>query len=138
MSNKDEFNRIAALVLETLDEHFPVAVTLTAEGIIDEEDQEAVMVFYYTVQFLSSENLLRFESDIDQATIFTEMTLTGKGLALLNSVPEFLQEKPEVIPFRQKITGALKAGSKETLRMVMNQLIESVVKGQWHLPGITS
>ncbi len=96
------------------------------------------MVFYYTVEFLSKENLLTFGGGDDEGHQIDLAVLTGKGLSILDSVPELLQEKPEVTPFSQKITSALKTGSKETLKMVMSQLIQAVVKGQWHLPSMLS
>ena len=138
MSNKDEFNRIAAAVLEKLDESFPVPIRLESKDYVDEENTEARWLFFHTVEFLSKENLLTFASNTDEGHQIDLVVLTGKGLSLLNSVPELLQEKPEPVPFRQKITSALKTGSKETLRIVMNQLIQALVKGQWQLPGITS
>lgn len=138
MSNKDEFNRIAASALERLDENFPVPIRLYSKDYVDENSEVERMLFYYTVEFLSKENLLTFDGGDDQAYQIDQAVLTGKGLSLLNSVPELLQEKSEAIPFRQKITSALKTGSKETLKMVMSQLIQAVVKGQWHLPSILS
>jgi hypothetical protein len=133
MSNKDEFDRIAAMVLQRLDEKFPVALRLDATGIIDESDEEAVKVFYYTVLFLEKEGLLTYEDASDIGTRFVEVMLTGKGLAVLNAVPDVIKEKTT---FRQKIKTGLKSGSKEILKTAMNQLVQAVVKGDFTLPGL--
>ncbi|HEX8889367.1 MAG TPA: hypothetical protein VF779_09325 [Pyrinomonadaceae bacterium] len=138
MSNKDEFNRIAASVLENLDESFPIPIRLYAKDYVDETSEESRQLFVYTVEFLSKENLLTFGGGSDEGHQIHLTVLTGKGLSLLNSVPEILQEKSETTPFRQKIKNALKAGSKEALKMVMSQFIQAVVKGEWHLPHLNS
>jgi hypothetical protein len=130
MSNKDEFNRIAAVVLEKLDSEFPKAIRLQAEGIVDEADQDAVMIFCNTIEFLERENLLSYDSAADTGTLFNGVRLTGKGLAALNAVPDILKEKAT---FRQHITTALRSGSKEVIKNAINQLIQAIATGRFDL-----
>jgi len=47
-----------------------------------------------------------------------------KGLAILDSVPASVQE---TTPLGRKITDALKSGSKEAIRTVVNQVISAAV-----------
>lgn len=133
MSNKDEFNRIAALVLEKIDDQFPVAIMrLDAEDFVDVSDKNALMIFHYTVVFLEKEHLLTYSDFSDEGDLFGEVMLTGKGLAALNSTPDLLKGKGT---FRNHITSALKTGSKETLKAAINQLIQAVATGRLDLPG---
>jgi len=131
MSNKDEFNRIAAVVLGMLDESFPVSIVIKAEEIIDIEDEEALRVLLYSMIFLQRQDIISFTDRTIDGSRFAEVMLTGKGLALLNSVPDVIKEKTT---FRQRIGNALKSGSKEVLKTSINQLVQAVAKGSFDLP----
>jgi hypothetical protein len=133
MSNKDEFNRIAAVVLGMLDEAFPVAIVLKAEEIIDIEDNKAVDIFLYSMIFLQRQDIISFTDRTIDGSRFAEVMLTGKGLALLNSVPDVIKEKTTL---RQRIGNALKSGSKEVLKTSINQLVQAVAKGSFDLPTL--
>jgi hypothetical protein len=65
----------------------------------------------------------------DNANLY-EAVLTTKGLAILNSVPDSLKEKT---PIGQRISVALKSGTREAVNTVISQLISASVKGM--LPG---
>lgn len=133
MSNKDEFNRIAALVLEKLDGEFPIGARLQARDFVDEKVHDEVAMFYYTVRFLEKENLLSYDVAADTGQWFGEAVLTGKGLAVLNSVPDIIKEKTT---YRQHIGDALRSGSKEILKNTINQLVQAVATGRFDLPTL--
>ncbi len=66
-----------------------------------------------------------------EASLFGEVVLTGKGLTLLNSVPDMPTAK---ITYRGRIREALTSGSQESLKTTINQLIKNAVEGKFHLP----
>jgi hypothetical protein len=134
MSNKDEFNRIAAYVLQNLDAEFPKPIfRLEAKELVDEKDEDAVMIFSYTVEFLQAEGLLTYMAGSDMGLQFSILKLTGKGLTLLNSIPDVMKGK---LTFRRRIKDALKGSSKEALKMTINQLIKAAIEGKFDLPGL--
>ena len=125
MSNIDSFNEIAAKVLERLLDIFPQGTRLQAEEFVDKTDKNGVSNFSYTVRFLGTEGLLRYELASDDGELFFEVILTSRGLAALNSVPD----GPEKQTFGQKISTALGSGSQEALRSTINELITAIARG---------
>jgi hypothetical protein len=130
-SNIDLFNEVAAIVLERLYGSFPVGVNLQPEIVLNDPSREAANFFYYTVIFLGKEGLLGYEMAADDGSFF-DVALTSKGLAALDSTPDVLDERKE--SYRQRISTALKAGSKEVLKTAMQQFIAAVASGRIHLP----
>lgn len=133
MSNMDEFNRISAIVLAKLYEAFPQGIGILAEEVSETDskpDEDTIMNFDYTVRFLASEGFLKYESESDQGLFFGEVILTLKGLKILRSVPNVLEEKQSL---GQKVTGLVKGGtkeiSKEALKAVINQIISVASSG---------
>ena len=127
MPNIDSFNVIAARVLDRLFEIFPQGVRLHAEEFVDQTDKNAVMNFSYTMRFLATEGLLRYEVASDDGEVFFEVILTSRGLAALNSMPDALAEKTTL---HQKISAALGSGSPEALTSTINELISTIANGR--------
>jgi hypothetical protein len=125
MSNMDDFNKATALVLEKLYESFPQRISIDIEELEPDVDKNTLRSFADTLLFLEREGFIRFDSRITNE-VFQGATLTSKGLAILNSVPEVLNEKT---PLGQKLSGALKGGSKEVIKTVVNQIISAAVTG---------
>jgi hypothetical protein len=126
MSNMDEFNRISALVLAKLYDAFPQGIKISVEEVNEtngEPDKNTIMNFHYTVSFLASENFLKYEGASDEGLFFGEVILTLKGLKVLRSVPDVLEEKQSL---GQKVTSLVKGGtkeiSKEALKAIINQI----------------
>lgn len=130
-SNIDLFNEVAAIVLERLYESFPVGVNLQPDIVLSDPSREAANFFYYTVIFLGKEGLLGYEMASDDGSFF-DVVLTSKGLSALNAIPDMLDERKE--SYRQKISTALKGGSKEVLKAAMQQFIAAVASGRIHSP----
>ena len=131
MANIDSFNEIAAKVLDRLLEIFPQGLRLHAEEFVDHADKNAVINFSYTVRFLGTEGLLRYEMASDDGDVFFEVTLTSRGLAALNSVPDAPAEKKTL---GQKISASLGDGSPEALRSTINELITTIAAGRNNSP----
>jgi hypothetical protein len=131
MPNMDEFNRITVLVLGKLYEAFPQAVRLEVEDVHDGPDENDVKNFSYTVEFLASENYIKFQEASDEGRFFVEVTLTMKGLTVLRSVPDSLDAKETL---GNRFAGFLKNGakdvSKELLKGAVNQLMAAAMSGQ--------
>jgi hypothetical protein len=129
MSNMEAFNEITAKALSHLLTTFPRGTRLLAKDFIDGSSEDEVMIFHFTIAFLGTENLIRYEGASDDGTFFFEVILTAKGLTALNAIPDVLEEKKT---FSQKMSGALKSGSKEVLKSVVNQFIVAVATGRIH------
>ena len=137
ISNIDDFNQIVAALLEKLYNTFPVGIQLNAEN---PNDRAAATKFVETVIWLEKEGFVRFDrrfcpESAPNHTVFFGLVLTAKGLAILNSVPEVLQEKDKST-IHQKLSKGLKSGSKEAIKIVVNQIISTAVSG--YVQGITS
>jgi hypothetical protein len=76
-----------------------------------------------TIIFLESEGFIRYESRALNET-FNGVALTSKGLTILNAVPDTLQEKT---PLGTKLISVVREGSKEVIRMVVEQVIKSAI-----------
>ena len=50
--------------------------------------------------------------------------LTAKGLSILNSIPDSIEEKT---PFIDKIKGAIKSGSSQTISAVIQGLVKASI-----------
>lgn len=129
MTNMDAFNEIAAAVLEELLKSFPLSIMLGPP----EHRPEVEALFSSTIIFLGKQGLLEYEMVSDDGTFFG-LVLTGKGLAALNAMPEILEEKEERHTFAQRISGAIKTGSKEAVKAAINQFITAVATGRIHFP----
>ena len=132
MPNIDSFNEIAARVLERLFGVFPQGSRLHAEEFVDNSDKNAAANFSYTVRFLGTEGLLRYELESDDGEVFFEVILTSRGLAALNSMPDALTENQT---FARKISAALESGSQEALKSTINELIKTIAAGRTNSPG---
>lgn len=126
MSNMDDFNKGAALILEKLYRAFPKEIVLNIEELDAEADANALENYSATVEFLGREGFIRYRSANSNAEFFLGVVLTSKGLAILNSTPEVLKDKE---PLGKSLGAALKSGSKDVLKTVMEKVVESAVSG---------
>ena len=92
---------------------------------LDPEAEPAQLQNYAsTPEFLAAEGFIRTGSTTFDGLRILEAGLTMKGSAILDSVPASVQE---TTPLGRKITDALKSGSKEAIRTVVNQVISAAV-----------
>lgn len=111
------FNELSAIILYSVFEKFPVAIEFSIEDFPSFNTVENSDVFYDTFKFLSNENYINFQHQVYGG--FIGVTLTSKGLCVLNAVPDSLKEKKS---FSLSLKNALKNGSEEVLADTMKKL----------------
>jgi hypothetical protein len=125
MSNIEDFNKGAALVLERLYEAFPQTISLDVSQLDSESvDQNTVRNYGATIEFLISEEFISGEDPDGRGIFFPSLILTSKGLAILHSVPDVLKENTTL---GRRISNVLKEGSKEAIKGALNTVISQVI-----------
>ena len=115
--NMKLFNELSATILSLLFQNFPVAIEFSIEDFQAFNTIENSDVFYDTFKFLSNENYIKFQHQVYGG--FIDVTLTSKGLSVLNAIPGSLKEKETL---SQSLKHALKNGSEEVLSDTMKKL----------------
>jgi hypothetical protein len=123
MSNMDDFNEATALILAKLYEAFPQRQSFEIARIVEGADDNKRINYYDTILFLEREGFIRYEGKVATDS-FSNVTLTSKGLAVLNETPDALKEK---IPLGTKLMGVVREGSKEIMRTVVQQIIKGAI-----------
>ncbi len=119
-----------AVILDKLYQAFPLRIPLRDNSFDDEADGSVVdgatlLIYRDTIRFLNDEGFLRYESWSAGSTIYFEsVSLTAKGLAVLNTVPDVLKEKTTL---GEKLRNSLRSGSSEALKTLVNQIISVAV-----------
>lgn len=138
MVNMDEFNRITVIVLGKLFEAFPQPIRILVEDVLVEPnespnempDETTIRNFDATVRFLASEGFLRYQGESDEGVLFSETTLTLKGLKILRAVPSILEEGQNIgQKFAEIAKGGAREAGKEILKLVVNQFMEAASGG---------
>lgn len=122
MNKIEIFNKGAALILAKLYEEFPTSIILDVTKLDDDITDEEASVYASTVSFLSDEGFIRSGKTNNRGKLISQVVLTSKGLAVLNSTPEILQEKA---PLGERVKDAAKSGSKEVLSAIMQAVISA-------------
>jgi hypothetical protein len=73
--------------------------------------------------FLEREGFIRYEGRVSNDS-FNNVTLTSKGLAVLNETPDALKEKT---PLGAKLMSVVREGSREVIRTVVQQIIKGAI-----------
>lgn len=123
MANMNAFNEATARILAKLYEGFPRRVSLKVGDLVGSPDQNKEQTYGDTIIFLEREGFLRYETRVGNEH-YNDVSLTAKGLAILNSVPASLQEKE---PLGCRLTSVLKDGSKELIRTIVEQIIKGAM-----------
>lgn len=132
--NIDDFNTGVALILGKLYENFPNAIQLNpselhtleysdSDPLTDEKinrNLELYEIYYHTAFFLLDEGYIRGRR-IDGYTVINECTLTSKGLAVLQRVPESIQGK------KRSVGDFLIDLSKDGLKTVTKEAVKIAV-----------
>jgi hypothetical protein len=130
MPNMDDFNVATALVLSKLYESFPQLVTFSIRELAPDLELDSYNNYYGTVIFLQREALIRYTYYSSVSGRFEETSLTLKGLAILNSVPESLKENT---PLGQRLINATKTASAEGVKTIVGEIfslgLSTVIKG---------
>ena len=120
MNKVEIFNKGAALILAKLYEEFPTSIILDVTKLDTEITEEEANVYASTVSFLRDEGFIRSGKSVNRGKLTSNAVLTSKGLAVLNSTPEILQDKS---PLGERMKDAAKSGSKEVLSAIMQAVI---------------
>ena len=126
MTKKMEvFNQAAALILAKLYDEFPTPIHLHISELKDALTDEEAEIFASTLQFLVNEDFVRCGNTIGQGMIVSNVSLTSRGLDVLNSKPEVFSEK---VTLGEKIKEVAKSGTKEVIGTAIKAAIEAIVK----------
>lgn len=124
MNKIEIFNKGAALILAKLYEQFPTPVILDVTQLGTGVTEEEASVYADTVTFLREENFIRSGNSVNHGKMTSNVVLTSKGLAILNSTPEVLQTKA---PLGERVKDAATSGSKEVLSAIIQAVIGATV-----------
>jgi len=120
--NIEDFNRGVALVLGRLYAAFPVPTTLRMDDLDEAADRVSRLAYAATIRFLRDERVIRIQAEtLDDR--FVGVVLSAKGLALLQAVPEALQEKK---PWADWLRDTLRDGSRGGLKTLIEILLRQV------------
>lgn len=123
MNNIDEFNKAVVMILTRLYEAFPHQILMDFSSEDEEADVKKLSFYISTVEFLESEGFIRYKSQ-RLGGIFEGMCLTIKGLRLLNSVPDTLNEKKTLFLYLKEV---FKEGSKTAMRAAIDMLFKEAI-----------
>jgi hypothetical protein len=123
MSNMDDFNEAVALILAKLYETFPQRQSFKTASLVEGTDDNKRLNYFDTFLFLEREGFIRFEGSVATDS-FINVTLTNKGLAVLNETPDVLKEKTSL---GTKLINVARDGSKEVIRAVVEQIIKGAI-----------
>jgi hypothetical protein len=123
--NIEDFNRGVALVLGRLYTAFPVPTSIRADELDETADRVSRLAYEATIRFLRDEGLIRIQAEtLDDR--FIGVVLSAKGLALLQAVPDALQEKK---PWADWLRDTLRDGSRVGLKTLIEILLRQVGGG---------
>jgi hypothetical protein len=127
MADMDRFDKGTALVLEKLYASFPRRLGFRVNELDQDADDDALKTYADTILFLAHEGFIRYDSwsPVDPP-VFQGVSLTMKGLAVLNSIPDALAEKETL---GQRLRRAISDGSGETTKAVVHEIISVAVSG---------
>lgn len=131
MTNIDAFNQAAALVLHALYEAFPQERALGPGSLSSDTDAAVREQMSATIEFLLAEGYVRGAKTADGAMAPYRLTLTAKGLTVLNAVPDAVQAKA---PLGQRLGSALRTGGREAVNAIISQIVSAAASGR--LPGM--
>lgn len=117
--NIELFNHFVADLLSLLYRGFPKEINIELESFDYLNTQEDADVFYSTVRFLEHEGFIRYSNQTYGG--FVMVSLTAKGLAALNEIPDSIEKKE---PMSARINSALQSGSAEVIKSAIVELFK--------------
>ncbi len=140
MSNMDDFNKGAALIFAKLYDIFPRPIEFTISELDAEASKDCLINYVETMDFLKAEEFITSNiiGGFDEDTIYHNVRLTNKGLAVLNSIPEILHGNPSL---GHQVTDLVKSGSKnlategakQIAKILISNIIQAAATGHFHL-----
>ena len=121
MTNIEKFEKCSAELLAQLYKSFPVKMHISISDYSHYDNEDNSGLFLSTIEFLSDEKFIRYDSDIYGG--YMGVILTSKGLAILNStLPEMIDDKETI---GHKITHAVNENSTDLIKTLINTFITS-------------
>lgn len=122
--NIKDFNKFTAMLFERLYDSFPNQIVISIEDMDDGADRETIRTYASTMEFLAIEGFIRY-STTTMSNVYLNVTLTAKGLTILNKIPSVLKEKKTFIEMIKEIA---KDGSKTMLHSVIDALLRESIR----------
>ena len=132
MDNIAFFNRLTLAVFEELYSAFPtpqdidvnaIAAELIPQDAEEHETWNSLQAAEDAIDFLAQEGFLTHKGSFLEGGTFLKVRLTLKGLAILGSTPDSLEEKKPLIG---RIRNVLAGGAKEAGTEAVKQLAQQV------------
>jgi len=131
MNNIAFFNKLTLALLAHLYSKFPVPCDLDSINfsatLIADDSIEEIFNFtgeaHHTFRFLEKEGYIEYSRLHNDTGIFSQLILTSKGLAVLNSVPDSLASKEAII---DRIKSTLEKGALEGAQDSIKELAKSL------------
>lgn len=129
--NIEIFNRICIVLFDRLYSAFPVPIEIAVNDISAEvaprEDfdgsWDVSTIGREVIEFLNQEGFLTAEGSYDSGSVYLQVRLTMKGLAVLGYVPSTLEKQEALI---SRISRVARGGLKEAGGEVVRQLVSQV------------
>jgi hypothetical protein len=119
VDNQQIFDKFVVELLHDLLIHFPKKQDYNIDQFTYLASEENRDVFFDSIAFLKDENIIGFSTQVYGG--FLSVSLTGKGLALLNSTPSSLSKS---ITLANRLKDAVESGSREIYSTVLKELLK--------------
>lgn len=113
------FNKFTAHLLGVLFDHFPVEKDIRLEDFECLNNEENLAIFFSSIKFLKREGFINYSNTVYGG--FMSVTLTAKGLTVLNSSPKSLETKE---PLGKRLSSALQNSGPEILKVTVSEIIK--------------
>jgi len=123
-NNMDDFNKCIAVVFDLLYKEFPIETKIIVDDLVKNTDidTEISQIYFATIRFLEQEGFIHCKKAVYGG--FNGVVLTAKGLSVLNITPDAIKKKETIA---KRISSALKTGSKEAVRVVIQEALKASV-----------
>ena len=123
-NNMDDFNKCVAVVFDLLYKEFPIETEIIVDNLAKNVNEEISKIYFATIRFLEQERFIHCKKAVYGG--FVGVVLTAKGLSVLNITPDSIKKKETIA---NRISNALKTGSKEAVRVVIQEALKVSVSG---------
>jgi hypothetical protein len=123
-NNRNDFNKCVALVFALLYQKFPQETDLAIDEFIEVADENTTDNYFATIRFLQREKLIYYQ--LFNYNIFTGVTLTAKGLNLLDT----LSTRDGETTIAQEIDAALQSNSNQSIGAIIQEIIKLAIESK--------
>lgn len=119
MSNQELFNKFVIVLLDDLQKKFPKKQNYSIGQFEYLDCEENYGVFSGSIDFLKKEHIIDFREQVYGG--FVGVSLTGKGLNLLNSTPSSISKSKTL---GNQVSDAIKRGTVEAYNSIFKELLK--------------